>query len=75
MIKINSIIEEMNFKIAENKAAFREELARLKIEMVEQPRSNKKITRRELSIPALPKNNKIVQYDSERLLQGPSLYY
>jgi len=31
MIKINALIEEMNFKIAENKIAFREELARLKL--------------------------------------------
>jgi hypothetical protein len=31
MMKINAMIEEMNYRIAENKAAFREDLARLKL--------------------------------------------
>ena len=82
MMKINALMEEMNYKIAENKMAFREELARLKIEMME-PTSNLPSARiipisnkRNLSIPILPKSSKIErQHDSERFLQGPSLYY
>ena len=70
MMKINTMIEEMNYRIAENKAAFREELARLKLQMIEPSEisqvSNKKVTnKRDLSIPILPKNKKIEKkYDS-----------
>ena len=35
MIKINALVEEMNYRIAENRAAFREELAKLKLDMAE----------------------------------------
>jgi hypothetical protein len=65
MMKINALIEEMNYKIAENKMNFREELARLKLEMVD-PTSNfstvstrRTVNQKNLSIPLLPKPGKI----------------
>jgi hypothetical protein len=33
MTKVNAIIEEMHYKMAENKAAFREELAKLRLNL------------------------------------------
>ena len=65
MMKINAMIEEMNYRIAENKAAFREELARLKFQMIEpapelsQISHKKGTTKRDLSIPILPNKKKI----------------
>lgn len=74
MMKVNALIEEMNYKIAENKMAFREELARLKLDLVAPPQRT--TSKHNLSIPTLPKRLKInSNHDSERLLQGPSLYY
>lgn len=76
MIKINALIDEMNYKIAENKITFREELARLKVELVDPTPRARAATRTNQSIPVLPKHHKINNHtDSERLLQGPSLYY
>lgn len=67
-MKINALIEEMNFKIAENKLAFREELARLKFRIVEPlPEIGfKKVTaKRDLSIPVFSKDKKMPNlYDS-----------
>lgn len=75
MMKINALIDEMNFKIAENKIAFREEIARLKVDLVGPP-PPRAPARTNQSIPVLPRSHKIYnQADSERLLQGPSLYY
>ena len=70
MIKINAIIEEMNYRIAENKAAFREELAKLKVDQAvnlqySPPQPISIVNRREYSIPTLPKNKQPSKhYDS-----------
>lgn len=60
MMKINALIEEMNYKITENKMNFREELVRLKVDLVD-PSSSKgrAVTRANQSIPMLPRTNKI----------------
>jgi hypothetical protein len=61
MIKINALVEEMNYRIAENRAAFREELAKLKLDMAvanayQTPMAISRNTQRNFSIPTLPKN-------------------
>jgi hypothetical protein len=65
MIKINAMIEEMNYRIAENRAVFREELLRLKSDFIEEPNSvetiKKKIKKRDLSIPVFPRKNIVVK--------------
>ena len=70
MIKINAIIEEMHYRIAENNATFREELAKLKVDQAANlqyspPMPISIANRREFSIPTIPKNKSISKhYDS-----------